>query len=148
MQYAVIFLLGLLLAAFGVYQLRLVTRSKAWPAAAGQILLSHVEARHAPSSTSEDADSNAYYPVLQYQFPAGPYLYRGHRIAFSERGYSSADRAAKALAAYPAGQSVWVYYNPANPNESVLERSNNSGYIPLGVGVLFMVLVVVDRIVH
>jgi len=148
MQYALIFLLGLLLAAFGVYQLRLVTKSKAWPSAPGQILLAHVEARHAPSSTSEDADSNAYYPVLQYQFQAGPYLYRGHRIGFSEQGYASAARAAKALTPYPAGQSVWVYFNPANPNESVLERKNNSGYIPLAVGVIFMVLVVVDRLVH
>lgn len=148
MQYVFLFVLGLLLAAFGVYQLRLVTKSKGWPTAAGQILASRVEARHSPAATSEDADSNSYFPVVQYHFQAGPYVYQGHRIGFSEQGYATPARAAKALAPYPAGQSVWVFFNPANPNDSVLERKNNSGYIPLGVGLLFMVLVIVDRIVH
>ena len=26
------------------------------------------------------------------------------------------------IEAYPAGQEVWVYYNPYNPSESVLDR--------------------------
>jgi hypothetical protein len=115
----VVFLVG-----FGIFMYRRSQQGKAakeaaqaWPGTLGIVLSSSVQSRRSGNSTS-------IYPVVIYQYQVSGQTYQGQTIKAGEQFFSvriMGDAQATA-ARYPVGAQVMVYYNPANPKESALER--------------------------
>ena len=88
-----------------------------WPGTMGVVTMSTIQVKHTGRSRSE-------VPVVGYQYQVGGHSYTGGTIKageqyFSVRLYGDAQ---KTIERYPVGAQVMVYYNPANPGESALER--------------------------
>jgi hypothetical protein len=88
-----------------------------WPGTMGVVTMSTIQIRHTGRSRSE-------VPVVGYQYQVNGQSYTGGTIKageqyFSVRLYGDAQ---KTIEIYPVGAQVMVYYNPANPSESALER--------------------------
>ena len=88
-----------------------------WSNTLGTVTMSTVQVRRSARSRSE-------IPVVVYQYQVNGQAYTGQTIKageqyFSVRLYGDAQ---KTIERYPVGAQVMVYYNPANPSESALER--------------------------
>lgn len=115
----VVFLVG-----FGIFMYRRSQQGKAakalaqsWPGVMGTVLSSSVESRRSGNSTST-------YPVVVYQYQVNGQVHQGQTIKAGEQFFNVRiiGEAQATAARYPVGAQVMVYYNPANPKESALER--------------------------
>jgi len=64
-------------------------------------------------------------PQVVYSFELDDKTYQGNRISFSEPNYflkHAREHAVKELVLYPIGKRLTVFYNPNNPNESVIHK--------------------------
>lgn len=79
--------------------------------------MSNVRVRRTGNSRSE-------IPVVVYQYQVDGKDYQGQTIRAGEQFLSIRvmGSAQDTTARYPIGAQVMVYYNPANPAESALER--------------------------
>ncbi|MCC6300152.1 MAG: DUF3592 domain-containing protein [Anaerolineales bacterium] len=88
-----------------------------WSSVMGVVVTSTIQVKRSYKSRSE-------IPAVVYQYQVDGKPYAGKIIKageqyFSVRLYGDAQ---KTIARYPVGAQVMVYYNPANPAESALER--------------------------
>jgi hypothetical protein len=118
--------------------------TRSWPVAVGQIIEkdsegeSHAETESAPRipvETPPAARRLVYeYEVDGKRFTAGNVLLRGNARS------DVTDRVERELASrFRVGESVLVYYNPAKPDEPLLQPGIPAGLVPLavvGVGLL------------
>ena len=91
--------------------------AQSWLSTTGTVLMSSVQSRRSGNSTST-------FPVVVYQYEVNGKTHQSQTIKAGEqfmnvRILGQADATA---ARYPIGANVTVYYNPANPAESALER--------------------------
>ena len=130
-------LVGAGVSYYGWTILRSARASASWPSVTGQVTRAYVDY----STDAEGADS--YQPVLVYAYTVADQTFGGSRIKFGENSYGS-ERPARAIVdRYPAGTRVAVYYDPADPERSVLEPGVSGGsYLVLGIGLLFVLLAV------
>jgi hypothetical protein len=91
--------------------------TQTWLNTTGTILMSSVQSSHSGRSYST-------YPVVVYSYAVNGQSYQSQRIKAGEQFLNAriAGQAQATVARYPIGASVTVYYNPANPAESALER--------------------------
>jgi hypothetical protein len=89
--------------------------SASWPATTGTIIktnLVHTVARH----------NDGYVPGLQYRYEVDGRVYVGTRIDFHTQDSVHAKESAESwLYKYSRGSTVRVYYDPKNPNITILE---------------------------
>jgi hypothetical protein len=124
-----------LLIGIGWFSRQKVKASQAWPSTPGRIVGSGVEV----SSGSEGG--NVYRAVVTYRYQVGGQVFQNNRRVFGDTVSSSNRGAAERTAArFVAGSSVPVYYNPANPQDAVLERKSGVAGLMFGLGALFVVL--------
>ena len=91
----------------------------AWPAPAGRITSSEASRE---ASTNRDGDRTVpWVPRVSYRYTVNGAALEGTRIRFGLDSQSREESAAT-VAPYPVGRAVTVYYDPAKPTESVLER--------------------------
>ena len=109
---------------FGIFIYRRSQQSKvakeaaqAWSSALGIVLSSGVESRRSGNSIST-------YPVVIYQYQVNGQVYQGQTIKAGEQFFNVRimGDAQATSARYSVGAQVMVYYNPADPKESALER--------------------------
>ncbi|HEU0099286.1 MAG TPA: DUF3592 domain-containing protein [Allosphingosinicella sp.] len=117
--------LGILwVAGFGYAHFRAVGKAKAaetWPAAAGRVISSEVVEEE---SNDRDGNSSTWYnPVVTYAYSVGGRERTSRRLRFGNYRFASRRKAEAALASYPAGATPMVRYNPADPDECVLETA-------------------------
>lgn len=131
-------LIGAGLTYWGWNILQTARASEAWPAVDGIITASDV-------SHSTDAEGGeTYSPEITYRYQVDTVSYENGTIKFGENAYSSRREAEQIAAGYPVGRDVTVYYNPDQPDRSVLEPGVSGGsYIVLGIGVLFLVITLI-----
>ena len=88
-----------------------------WASTMGTVTISTIQVRHTGTSRSE-------IPVVAYQYQVDGKLYVGQTIKAGEQFFSVRvmGDAIATMNKYPVGAQVMVYYNPANPAESALER--------------------------
>ncbi|MCB8944514.1 MAG: DUF3592 domain-containing protein [Ardenticatenaceae bacterium] len=111
--------------------------SASWPTAVGLITRSEVT----ESTDAEGGDS--YSPEVTYTYQVNSLSYVGNRIKFGENSYNSRNRAQEIAANYPVNKEITVFYEPTQPDNSVLEAGVSSGsYIVLAIGALFVFLTV------
>jgi hypothetical protein len=115
-----LFLIGAVAAGtFLLWCMRLLKRARAsstWPVAERRILSSQVQ----------DVGRGRADVLVYYQYYVDGQAYTGKRLRFA-LGYTQLSEAAQTNALnYRPGSSVHVHYDPAAPNESVIE----SGVVP------------------
>jgi hypothetical protein len=113
-----------ILVAFGYFMYR---RSKMrdavkqsaqdWSSTMGVVITSTIQVEHSHNSRSE-------IPVVVYQYQVNGKPHTGQVVKAGEQFFSVRlmGDAQKTIARYPVGAQVMVHYNPANPQESALER--------------------------
>ena len=91
--------------------------AQAWSQTSGSVLASTIQVRRTGRSRSE-------IPVVLYQYEVGGRVFQGKTIRAGERYFNVrlAGQAQATIKRYPAGAGVTVYYDPANPADSALER--------------------------
>ena len=91
--------------------------AQSWPGTMGTVTMSTIQIQHTSRSRSE-------IPVVGYQYQVNGQTYTGGTIKAGEQFFNVRvmGDAQKTIARYPVGAQVMVYYNPANPSESALER--------------------------
>ncbi|BCU79089.1 DUF3592 domain-containing protein [Luteolibacter sp. LG18] len=99
------------------YLTRRVRQASRWEETRARITRSEVKAerhRHAGDTTQV-----RNVPWITYEFQAGGKTVRGERVSI---GMGSADNVDVVVKRYPVGAEVPVYYDPADPEDAVLER--------------------------
>lgn len=91
--------------------------AQSWPSTTGTILISTLQSRRSGRSHST-------YPVVGYQYTVNGQTYTSQAIKAGDQfmNVRVSGQAQTTVARYPVGSTVTVYYNPANPSESALER--------------------------
>jgi hypothetical protein len=93
--------------------------SASWPTTQGEVVYSTLEQS---TSTDSDGDTSVTYGAkIVYNYQVSGQQLTGDRRAFSETRTSSARRAQEIANRYQVGSMVTVYYDPNNPQVSVLE---------------------------
>ena len=90
-----------------------------WAQTSGRIVKSDVVASHRRRIDKETEVVNL--PAIEYEFSANVQKYTGRRISVGEDSGGANTEAT--LARYPVGAIVTVYYDPADPDNCVLERN-------------------------
>jgi len=136
--------LGIMLV-IAVYKSLQVRAAREWPSAAGKVMISKAEVRDVEVIDSSREDRRRIeqrnFANIVYEYSARGETLRNNRVSLGEdRGNFEV---AETLARYPVGKAVTVYYNPAHPKESVLERDLPQGlWGCLGVATVIVLLIV------
>ena len=141
-QFLILFALGLLLFWLGWRTRKKVQASMAWPYVAGRVVASTVRQSVSPGD-QDHADTVSYAPYVQYEYAVNNQTYQSDRIAFQEKSYPQQKKALEALQSYAPGQPVWVFFDPADPRASVLERAAHGNNVALVIGVVLLLASVV-----
>ncbi len=91
--------------------------TQTWQSTSGMVVMSSVQRKHTGRSYSN-------YPVVVYIYSVNGQQYQSQRIKAGEQflNVRVIGQAEATVTRYPIGSTITVYYNPANPAESVLER--------------------------
>jgi uncharacterized protein DUF3592 len=120
-----------------VYRARRAQRAARWPATQGRIERSKLKTKQLASTFKARSVGNL--ADIDYSYSVGGVDYRSNAIGVGDIG---ADSSAinTALDRYTVGRSVLVYFNPANPNEALLERDTplRPSTLYLGAGFTFL----------
>ena len=128
--------LALILFA-AVYKTLQVRAIGEWPSTPGKVVISDSEVREI--RVLDDSREDNYrleqrnFANIVYEYTARGERLRNNRVSIGEdRGNFEV---AEAIAKYPEGMDVTVFYNPLHPNEAVLERDLPKGlWGCLGIG--------------
>ena len=104
--------------AAGIY-LWMVCATRHWLQADGKVITSRVVSRKLREHGATNTDV-ANTPLVEYEYRVNDRSFRGSRIMIG--GGQSEVELEYVLGRYPLGAKVVVYYNPADPNQAVLER--------------------------
>jgi hypothetical protein len=99
-------------------------RAAKWQQVTGRITKSEIGTQYHQFAGAESTVRNM--PDVEYEFSVAGVSYRGARIAITD---TSGEDIEPALDRYPVGKAVTVYYDPADPNNCVLEREIPKGLV-------------------
>lgn len=126
---SIFIVVGLLALYWGITTIIVSIHSPKWPVAQGHIIQSSIE-----------YDGDNFYADIQYEFIIDSTTYRGSDISFSDLRSSKA-HAKDAVARYPLGKKVDVYFNPDNPSKCALEAGfRKASLFIILFGLLFSLL--------
>ena len=125
----------LLLVLMTVVTLR-VRRAATWVQGEAQVTKSKVTVKR--HQFSGEATKVTNMASVAYDFSVGSQLFHGNRISL---GFAPADQVNETLKRYPVGATVPVFYDPANPEECVLERKPPVSLGCLWGGAIIVILI-------
>lgn len=128
-------LLGLGLAAYGLYQRQRARQAAGWHSTNGTGLAAKI------NRLKPRRGSAWYVPELEYDYSVAGTHYSSHRISFGRLAFGPKEQAETFLCQYGDGKVLRVYYDPKHPSNAVLtpgEAPNTLGYIIGGI-VIFAV---------
>lgn len=114
-----------------VYKMGEVRRASRWPSAPGRI--TGCKTRKVHTKQSGGAPSVGNVPDISYVYTVDGVEHRGKRVSIGEIKPDSPEVEA-ALERYQVGRTGPVFYNPAKPDEAVLERDP-----PASPGVMYAI---------
>jgi hypothetical protein len=115
--------------------------SKEWPTAPGKVVRSGVDVSvHRDRSRDRDRrhqETRSYSAAIEYEFQVNGEVFHGTRIAVMTEQFGSKGWAESTAKRFPAGSDVTVSYNPASPEQCVLEpgRWGGAGFLLILTGV-------------
>jgi hypothetical protein len=131
--------LGIVLFAFGIRQLRKAKLAESWPTTPG--VIQSCELRQHSSTDDDGMTSYTYEPVVQFSYSFMGVSYSGSQYRMGSRGTSFNRKKAETIAnRYPVSRQVAVRYNPDNPAEAVLELGSASGPLWMIIGGVFAIV--------
>jgi uncharacterized protein DUF3592 len=139
---AIPFVLIALYFLYGWYRDRRRAQSTlSWTPTTGRIMYANVES-HQSYSSSSHTHTTVYSPQVAYEYMVNGMRYQSNQIAVGA-GYSTSiySMMEAKVARYPVGAPVQVFYNPANPQEAVLEHGTAGGNLYLFLAIFIIVLV-------
>ncbi|WP_162459021.1 DUF3592 domain-containing protein [Desulfosarcina ovata] len=134
------FVAGVVMMAWGGFEIKGSRESGSWPTAQGTISASSVGKR--TTRDSNHRTKTTYYPKVGYHYQVEGRKYSSTRIAFGvgESG-GSMKWAQKIVNKYPVGKTVTVYYNPQDPPYGVLESGTTwRSIVLLLAGAVFFIV--------
>ena len=146
-----------MLTAATLMKFREVREAARWPKTAGRIVESRAEARSVvthiePGGPLDSAKRRGRanteirnFAAIAVDYAVGGRHYTGTRVSI-RADLGNAD-VAETLARYPSGKKIDVFYDPADPSRSVLERDPPEGSFQFMV-LLIAFLVVADIVVN
>ncbi|MEW6664614.1 MAG: leucine-rich repeat domain-containing protein [Thermodesulfobacteriota bacterium] len=138
-RFARVFLVLYILAAAAITAagLKIVMDSKAsehWPSTKGVIVSSS-------TATSSSGEEEVTYPKVVYEYRVGERRITGDRVFFGHSAGLGRPPADMVIRKYRPGTAIEVYYDPKDPERSVLEPGcNETSYIILVAGLFFLLL--------
>lgn len=117
-----------------------VRASRNWDSTTGRVLYSGIGSRR--STGSSGSTSTTYYPQVAYEYEVRGQRYQSQRLSFGTVGYGSHRTAETKAAQYIVGAPVEVFFDPANPDQAVLERrSGTNKALVFAVALIVVILV-------
>jgi hypothetical protein len=107
-------LAGLGLLIKGTRDLIKTWRARYWPTAQGKVLDSRLR-------EVRDSEGKTWEVYILYEYWANGETYRSNVWRMEAGSSSFTGSAQKAIARYPIGSTVMVYYNPDSPRDAMLE---------------------------
>jgi Protein of unknown function (DUF3592) len=95
-----------------------------WNSVEGEIVSAEVRRTH--DNDSDGGPSYIYEPLVAYRYTVNGEAFSGSRVNFSAARHQFPKKAEEVVARYPVGAKVAVYFDPANPRDSVLERQTSA----------------------
>lgn len=138
-------LVGALIFYYGMIEILDARASLGWPHTSAKIISSEVEIRRSGGSRR----STTYHAAVLYEYQVNSVAYKGNNVYYGMPSSSWTAPAQRIVNRYPKGKDVQVYYNPAKPEECVLEPGVAAatlifpgvGLIFLGAGVLMLIAI-------
>ena len=134
------FTAGVVLMAWGGFEIKGSQESGSWPSVQGTITSSGMSKRI--TRDSNHRKRTTYYPKVGFQYLVDGHKYNSSRIAFGTGDTGGSEKwARKIVNRYPTGKTVTVYYNPQDPQYGVLESGVTwRSIIFLLAGIVFFVV--------
>jgi Protein of unknown function (DUF3592) len=121
---------------YGALSIRMkAKKAEGWPVVKGLILTSDVEEDRLRSATGTAVI--AFLPKVKYQYIVDQKEYTGDRVIFGRKNYNYVT-AAQISSLFSAGKEANVYYNPADPTDSVLAPKSREGVRSVIPGTFFI----------
>jgi hypothetical protein len=131
--------LGILLIRKNSKDKKKAAESLAWPTILGRVTCSQVEVSE---SSDEDGTSYTYTPHIEYAYILNGQTYTSNQVAFGGvTGTGNTKKSQLVVNQYPLNAVVKVFFNPANPNEAVLEQVTGSGAKGALIGGIVLVVI-------
>lgn len=132
-----LFIGGVVAVIFGIKNRKKAEASNAWPSAGGVITNTWIKEN--TDVDDEGYSSTTYTPKWEYKFQLGGQEFTSQKISFGgETGYGRRKRAQEELDKYPANSQVRVFYDPANPGESVLVQGTKGTMLGIIIGIVLI----------
>jgi len=136
--------IGLVFFVLGGYQLLEGLTTKDWPAAPGKIQSSKVQIgssnSHEPARTIQTGSRRRYSVDVRYQYEVDGQKFEGSRLRFGKVSYKKRSKAQKEKNLFLPGKEVEVFYDPANPQSSVLIKGIGLSWLAVGLGGAMFIL--------
>lgn len=117
-----------------IERISMAKESRGWPSVPGLITASEITSNTSIGAYGS-ATTTSYHTKVSYGYRVQGHDYESGRVTFGSVG-SSYERAKEVANRYPLGMDVAVFYDPANPAQSVLEPGKEPPLINrLGPGV-------------
>lgn len=116
-----------------------VHKAKSWLEVKGKVIASRVQShRNQPGDPGYDFHDTEVTnePLVEYEYTVNNKKLRCHRITIGEK--TSAFELEEILVRYTVGTDVTVFYNPAKPEQAVLERDLPGKLMFFGVAILML----------
>lgn len=123
-------ILGAFYVAASLWNIVSAEKSRTWPSTPGTVTRSWTSERYSRIGWGIN-----YTPHISYTYGVGERVYKGDRILFGIPGWKSKKTSLEWVDTHRAGETVTVYYDPAEPVNSVLEThaGGNWGYALVGL---------------
>jgi hypothetical protein len=139
-------LIGAVILRYAMRTAEKARQSESWPSTEGEI--AHSAILYRTDTTTTNGDVASYKADIAYRYKVRGANYSSSKVALLDLSTSSSGRAQTIVQRYPDKSKVQVYYNPADPSESILEPGSTGGinvlYLIGGIfataGVLFLVM--------
>jgi len=113
-------------------------KTKNWPAAPGRIIESKIQ-----SYTQHDSNSrlHTHYGItIRYSYVAAGQNLESNRLQYGYASHKDEWSASREHSRYPPGKEVQVFYDPTNPNVSVLVKGIGISWMNAVMGLLFFLI--------
>ena len=128
-----LFSVGIWAIVFSLSPLEKQKESQSWNSTVAVVRSSEVqqfERKEKQATDSRIKTKISYRPEVVFSYSIAGHEYTGKRLNFSHRSYRDLEVAQDIQETYVPGQEIEIFYNPANPSESVIIRDGEA-IIPL-----------------
>lgn len=136
-------------AGFVFQHLRVTRRIKEahrWPSVPGEVVSRSIERVDAVDANG--SCTSWYVPCVSYAYIVNGRRYEGQRLGFEVITRSMEEEALGEIRLYPVGSRPLIRYNPAKPDECVLQVETSSGHDLYAAGIFACLAILGAFLLH